>query len=105
MLTLATTVEIAPELKGVKTAERGQIGRSEGTARHVEVFQTVSRGTLIVGDVDPYPRQRTPTAFTINCEEPANTSAMAIGSRTWQPEVMSRHLPSTNAGSQRSSST
>ncbi|BDZ62026.1 hypothetical protein GCM10025873_18170 [Demequina sediminis] len=40
----------------VEVAEGREIGRAEGSVRHVEVFRTVSLGTSILEDLDPYPR-------------------------------------------------
>jgi hypothetical protein len=38
-----------------ESAERGQIGRGEGSLEHVEVFRTVSVRTSILEEFDPYP--------------------------------------------------
>ena len=48
----------------VKKAEGREIRRSEGSVRHVEVFQTASVGTSILEDLDTYPRNATPTTRT-----------------------------------------
>ena len=44
------------QAKGIEVAEGGEVGRAEGSVRQVEVFRTVSLGTSILGDLDPYPR-------------------------------------------------
>ena len=50
------------ETELVKSAERSEIRRGEGSVEHVEVFQMGSVGTSILEDLDPYPRtsERTP---------------------------------------------
>ena len=60
---------LQPEL--IEAAERGQIRASEGSVRHVEVFQLGSVRTPIIGRPRPLPRQRRADhPYTLNCEEP-----------------------------------
>ena len=60
---------LQPEL--IEAAERGQIRASEGSVRHVEVFQLGSVRTPIIGRPRPLPRQRRADHhYTLNCEEP-----------------------------------
>ncbi len=52
------------ETEVIEAAERGQIGRGEGSVEHVEVFRTVSVGTSILEDLDPYPETDATTPST-----------------------------------------
>jgi hypothetical protein len=55
----------------IEAAERGQIRASEGSVRHVEVFQLGGVRTPIIGRPRPLPRQRRADhLYTLNCEEP-----------------------------------
>jgi hypothetical protein len=59
------------ETQLVQATERGQVRASEGSVRHVEVFQMSGVGTLIIGR----PRllsgeRRATTDYTLVCEEP-----------------------------------
>ena len=54
-----------------KAAERGQVRASEGSVRHVEVFQMGSVRTSIIGRPRRLPRdRRADHRYTVNCEEP-----------------------------------
>jgi hypothetical protein len=54
----------------IEAAERGQIRASEGSVRHVEVFQLGSMRTPIIGRPRPLPRQRRADClYTLICEE------------------------------------
>src|SRR6185295_16783812 len=60
---------LQPEL--IEVAERRQIRASEGSVRHVEVFQLGGVRTPIIGRPRPLPRQRRADhLYTLNCEEP-----------------------------------
>jgi hypothetical protein len=61
------------EPKLVETGERGQVRASEGSVRHVEVFQMGRVGTLIFGRPRPLcGDRRAGPRYTLNCEEPEN---------------------------------
>jgi hypothetical protein len=58
-----------------KAPERGQIGRSEGSAKHAKFFRTGSTRTSIREDLDPLSGQRrTHRDYTLICEEPPVSS-------------------------------
>jgi hypothetical protein len=60
--------DFKPEL--IKAAERGQISTSEGSVRHVEVFQMAGVGTSIIRRPRPLPGQRrADLLYTLNCED------------------------------------
>ncbi|CPT92159.1 Uncharacterised protein [Mycobacteroides abscessus] len=62
---------LRPQL--IEAAERRQIRASEGSVRHVEVFQLGRVRTPIIGRPRPLPRQRRADhLYTLNCEEPPN---------------------------------
>ena len=72
----------------VETAERGQIGRGEGSVEHVEVFQmdelrNFHPGRLrhLSGD-----RRAAPT-YTLNCEEPPNSTPSATKLHTGSSRI------------------
>lgn len=53
------------EAELVETAERGQVGRGEGSVVQVEVFRRMSSvGTSILKDLDVYPRTSRPPPTT-----------------------------------------
>ena len=55
----------------VKARERGQVGASEGSVGHVEVFRMGSVRTSILGRPRPLPRhRRADQAYTLICAEP-----------------------------------
>jgi len=61
--------DLQPEL--LETAERGQVRASEGSVRHVEVFQMGGMRTSIIGRPRRLPRdRRARDHYTVNCEEP-----------------------------------
>ena len=64
----------------IETAERGQIGRGEGSVEHVEVFRTVSVRTSILEDLDLYPPNaaRTPTTPLLRRAAKPGDSGSAI---------------------------
>ena len=65
----ALTDAVKAEL--VKAAERGQVGGSEGSVRHVEVFQMGCVGTPILGRPRPLPaHRRAERLYTLICDEP-----------------------------------
>ena len=60
--------DLEPEL--VQTAEGGQVRASEGSVRHVEVFQMGGVRTSIIGRPRPLPRaRRANPPYTLDCEE------------------------------------
>ena len=73
------TIDIDPlahdlQPEPVQAGERGQIGHSEGSVGHVEVFQMGSVRTSILGGPRPLPGPRRaaptpPRRYTPNCEE------------------------------------
>jgi len=61
----------------LQAAERRQVRTSEGSVRHVEVFQMGGVRTPIIGRPRPLPRDRHATPdYTLNCDEP--------GCRRWR---------------------
>jgi hypothetical protein len=55
----------------VKPGETGQVSASEGSVRHVEVFQMSGVGTFIIGRPRPLPSdRRAHHRYTLNCDEP-----------------------------------
>jgi len=67
---MPVNAQVSPPREIFETAERGQIGRGEGSVEHVEVFRTVSVGTSILEDLDAYPPNAARPAYTLICEEP-----------------------------------
>ena len=67
------------ETELVKSAERSEIRRGEGSVEHVEVFQMGSVGTSILEDLDPYPRtsERTPPTPS-NAKSPETIRAAGL---------------------------
>jgi hypothetical protein len=64
----------------VESAERGQVGASEGSVRQVEVFQTASVRTSIIGRPRRLPRHRPRTGrYTTICEEPLKRAEALLG--------------------------
>jgi hypothetical protein len=59
------------ETELIQARERSQVRASEGSVRHVEVFQMGSVRTPIIGRPRPLPGdRRADLRYTPNCEEP-----------------------------------
>jgi hypothetical protein len=61
------------EAEIIEAAERGQVGGSEGSVRHVEVFRMGCVGTPILGGPRPLPEHRRAARYTLNCDEPTKS--------------------------------
>ena len=70
------------EAELVQAREGGQVRASEGSVRHVEVFQMRRVGTFIIGRPRPLPGHRRADrsrhhAYTLICDEPRNGALLA----------------------------
>lgn len=75
--------------QAIELTEGVEIGGSEGSVVHVEVFQMASVGTSIIGRPQRLPGHRcTPGRYTLNCEEPDMPSPYRGTEATFRPRAV-----------------